>query len=120
MSGPVGCLVCQRGPVHALTMVILIQPSPVSSRLGQRTLDVAEMCHHPWHHKVHVTEFPYEALQFLPPHAPLGGRNVQEVSDFLELALWEGDHSYLGVDSQTEDHNVYICISIYIYMDIYI
>ena len=52
---------------------------------------------------MHGAELPYQALEFLPPHAPLGNRDVQEVSEFMEILLWEGDRYRLGVDSPTED-----------------
>ena len=52
---------------------------------------------------MHGAELPYQALQFLLPHAPMGGRNVQEVPQFLELALWEGDCYRLGVNDLSEE-----------------
>ena len=52
---------------------------------------------------MHVAEIPYQSLQILPAHASLGGWDVQEVAQFLEIALWEGDRPCLGVYNPPKD-----------------
>ena len=57
----------------------------------------------PWYRKVYGSELPYQVLQILSDHARLGVRDVQEVSQLLEFALWEGNRPCLGVYDPTKD-----------------
>ena len=45
----------------------------------------------------------YQVFQILPAHAPLGGWDVQEVPQLLELALWEGDRPCISVYNIPKD-----------------
>ena len=103
VNGPVRCVICQHLSVCDLAVEGWRHPVSIRPRLGQRTLDMVEMLHRPRNRWVHGAEIPYQALQVLPTHAPLGYRDVQEVPEFLELALWEGDRPRLGVGELPED-----------------
>ena len=52
---------------------------------------------------MHEAELPYQELQFLPTHALLGDWYVQEVPEFLELALWDGYCTRLSVNDPPKD-----------------
>ena len=50
-------------------------------------MDVVEVCYSSGHRKVHGAELPHQALQFLPYHTALYGRDGEEFKEFQVFPL---------------------------------
>ena len=44
-------------------------------------MDVVEECYRSRHREVHGSEFPHQALQFLPAHTMLFGRDSEQLEE---------------------------------------
>ena len=55
-------------------------------------MNVEEMGQCPWHHEVHGADFSHYAFQVLSAYPVLGGGDIHQVEELLELPLWAGWH----------------------------
>ena len=71
---------------------------PVFSSLCPGALDVVEVCYRSGHCKLHGAEFSHQALQFLPAHPALRGRDGEQLEELQVFLLWKGNHDCLRVN----------------------
>ena len=84
-------------------MEVYQEPGPVLPSLCYGALDVVDVCYRSGHRKVHGSEFPHQALQFLQAHPTLHGRDGEKLEEFQVFRLWEGNCAHFCVNQPPQN-----------------